>query len=129
MPKSSEFDLNKIKGYYESFVHKSHKRSVLASAQEALSFLHNAGLLRTNPELLDNINSDSFINMLLKSGGAPKEMFRSESEVKSLAKTPEKLPALTLGRVLPCGLEVQHTCSQSFMPQCKSMSKIELTSC
>lgn len=84
LPTLDGCNLDKISVYYESFVHKSHKRHLLASAQETLSFLHNTGLLRTNPELIDNINADSFINILLKAGGAPKEIFRSEPEVKRI---------------------------------------------
>ena len=84
-------DLNKIKVSYKSFVHKSHKSSALLKAQESIMFLHNTGLLRSNPELLDNIDADKLVEMLVKSGGAPKEIFKSEIEVKKIRAQREQM--------------------------------------
>ena len=84
-------DLNKIKVSYKSFVHKSHKSSALLKAQESIMFLHNTGLLRSNPELLDNIDADKLIEMLVKSGGAPKEIFKSEIEVQKIRAQREQM--------------------------------------
>lgn len=84
LPKLQGCDLSKIKVSYKSFVHKSHKANSLAKTQEAIMFLHNTGLLRTNPEILDGIDSDKMLEMLISSGGAPKEIFKSTQEVKKI---------------------------------------------
>ena len=84
LPKLQGCDLNKIKVSYKSFVHKSHKANSLAKTQDAIMFLHNTGLLRSNPELLDNIDSDKLIEMLITAGNAPKEIFKSQQEVKKI---------------------------------------------
>ena len=72
--------MNKISVHYKSFIHKAHKEHMLNKAQSCMSFLNNSGLLRAKPDLLDSINEDSFLELLLKSLGAPKEIFRDKNE-------------------------------------------------